>query len=127
MKRMHAFTIALFLAVAAGAGLMAATQTAGLRTGSGPKASAAPGASSRRSTIAARARKLNRIEAALRKALRDRPPALPAIPAARTPAAPAAAPQQRVIYQRPAPIVVVKHRAGGEQEHESEDGGGGDD
>jgi hypothetical protein len=123
MKRMHAFTIALFLAVAAGAGLVAATQTAGLRTGAAPTASAASGGS----TIAARARKLNRIEIALRKALRSRPPALPAIPAVRKPVATGAAPPQRVIYQRPAPIVVVKHRAGGEQEHESEDGGGGDD
>ncbi len=125
MKRMHAFTIAVFLAVAAGAGLVAATQTAGLRTGAGPTAAAAAGGS----TVAARARKLNRIEIALRKALRSRPPALPAIPAARTPAAPAAAPQQRVIYQRPPPIVVVKHRPGGEHEneHESGDGGGGDD
>ena len=122
MQKTHAVAIALILAVSAGLGLVAATRTAGLR--STPSATAA--APSR--SIAARQHRLNRIEVALRRALRDKPPALPKVPAApvRAPVTASAAPvQPRVVYHRPAPIVVVKHRAGGEGEHESE--GGGDD
>lgn len=119
MKKIHAAAIALILAVSAGLGLVAATKTAGLRT----TTSAAPAPSS---SIAARTHRLNRIEASLRRALRDKPPALPAVPAGRRPtAAPPA--QQRVIFRRPAPLVVVKHRSNHEDEyegeHESEDGG----
>jgi len=95
---------------------VAATRTAGL--------GAASQAHSSDTTIAARQQRLNRVEASLRKALADRPPALPALPAAPAAAAP------RVVYHRPAPIVVVTHRAGGEHEgYEAEGHGseGGDD
>ncbi len=117
MKKIHAVTIALILAVSAGLGLVAATRTAGLRGATAT--TAAPG-----STIAARTKRLNRIEAALHRALRDKPPALPAVPAA---SRPTAAPAPRVIYRRPAPILIVKHRANHESEHEHESEGGGDD
>jgi hypothetical protein len=113
MKKIHALAIALILAVSAGLGLAAATKTAGLR-------SATPTTVTSKAAIAARSRKLDRLEASLRRALRDKPPALPAG------RRPAAAPAQRVVYRRPAPIVVVKHTHHGDDgsEHESE---GGDD
>jgi hypothetical protein len=114
MKKIHALAIALILAVSAGLGLAAATKTAGLR-------SATPTTVTSKAAIAARSRKLDRVEAALRRALRDKPPALPAT------RRPAAAPAQRVVYRRPAPIVVIKHgshHGDDGSEHESE---GGDD
>jgi hypothetical protein len=112
MKKIHALAIALILAVSAGLGLAAATKTAGLRSGT-------PTTVTTKAAIAARSRKLDHVEAALRRALRDKPPTLPALPAARRPAA---APAQRVVYRRPAPIVVIKHTHHGDDgsEHESE-------
>jgi hypothetical protein len=94
------------LALAAVLGFSAATKTAGLRSA----AATASGTS-----ITARIHRLDRIEASLHRALRAKPPALPAVPATR-----AAAPAPQVVYRRPAPIVVVKHRAGSESEHERE-------
>ena len=116
MNRIHALVIAAVLAVSAGFGFVAATRTVGVR-------SASPSASS--GAISARAHRLDRVEASLRRALRDKPPALPALPKSHATAVAAAAPQ--VIYHRPAPIVVVKHRSGSEAEHETEGGQGSDD
>jgi hypothetical protein len=113
MKKIHALSIALVLAVSAGLGLAAATKTAGLRA----TTSTAPAAAT---AIAARRHRLDRVEAALHRALRDRPPALPALPAGRAAAA-STAPQ--VVYRRPAPIVVLKHRSQHNAEHEYERGG----
>lgn len=107
MKKIHALAVAAILAVSAGFGLVAASRTAGLH-------SASPSVSS--ATVSARAHKLARVEASLRRALRDKPPALPALPASR--GTPVAAP--RVVYQRPAPIVVLKHRSSSDAEHETE-------
>jgi hypothetical protein len=110
MKKIHALAIAVILAVSAGLGLAAATKTAGLR-------SATPTTVTSKAAIAARSHKLDRLEASLRRALRDKPPALPA---ARRPSA---APAQQVIYRRPAPIVVIKHNphhGDDGAEHESE-------
>ncbi|HEY1368198.1 MAG TPA: hypothetical protein VGF23_13820 [Gaiellaceae bacterium] len=104
MKRMHVAAVAVILAVASVFGVVAAAHTAGL--------GAAARASTPAAAIAGRQQRLDRIEASLRKALADRPPALPAVPSAPT----AAAPAPRVVYHRPAPIVVVTHRAGGEHE-----------
>jgi hypothetical protein len=117
MKKTHALLIALILAVSAGLGLAAATRTAGLRTATSTHTHTA--------SIVARSRRLDRVEAALRRALRDKPPALPAVPGARRPVAAAAAP--RVIYTRPAPIVVVKHGSHHDSDGEREAEGGGDD
>src|SRR5205085_789366 len=99
MKKIHALAIALILAVSAGLGLAAATRTAGLRN-------ATPTTATSSGAIAVRSHKLDRVQAAPRRALRDKPPALPAVPAARRPAA---SPPQQVVYRRPAPIVVIKH------------------
>jgi len=106
MRRIHALFIAFALAGAATFGVLAATRTTGL----GASARAASNA-----TIGARERKLDRLDAALRKALAERPPALPT-------SAPRA-PQQRqqVVYRRPAPVVVVRSGSGHEDEHEGED------
>jgi hypothetical protein len=121
MKKIHVAAVAVTLALASVFGIVAATRTAGLGAAAHATASGTPGA-----TIAARQQRLDRLEASLRKALADRPPALPAVPS--TPAA-VAAPAPRVVYHRSAPIVVIKHRAGGEHDgFEAEGGeGGGDD
>ena len=109
MNKMHALVVAAILAVAAGFGFVASTRTAGLR-------SASPNVSSR--AVSARAHKLDRVEASLRRALRDKPPALPALPATRGSAVVA---PPHVVFHRPAPIIVVKHRSGFEAESEAQD------
>lgn len=114
MKRSHAFLIALAIGVAAVFGLMAATRTAHL----GSTATQATTISS--AQIAARNRALDRMEIALRKQLTQKPPALPALPAA------APQQQQRVLYVRPAPIVHIVHRPGGEHEADGAEHDGGE-
>jgi hypothetical protein len=109
MNKSHALAVAAILALAAVFGFSAATKTAGLRSANATASSAG---------ITARIHRLDRIEASLRRALRAKPPALPPLPAAR--AAAPSAPQ--VVYRRPAPIVVVKHRPNSEAEHERESG-----
>jgi hypothetical protein len=114
MKRIHVLAVALTLGAAAVFGVLAATRTVGLGAA---RSSTAPLPST---AITARAHRLDRVEASLKRALRDRPPALPSMPAVtRRLATVAAVP--RVVYRRPAPIVVVKHRTGHDDSgHESE-------
>jgi hypothetical protein len=116
MKRVHVITVALLLGVAAVLGVVAASRTAAVRVASHSNNSNVE--------VAARAQRLDRVEAALRKALRDRPPALPRLPSTQSPATASAG----VVYRRPAPIVVLKHAPhgddGGDQEAE---GAGGSD
>jgi hypothetical protein len=111
MKPIHALAIAAAFSAAAVVGLSAVTKTATLGA-SAKRASAA--------AIATRAKRLDAFEAALRKALQKKPPALPSVPAvsAVTPAGatPAVtslvtASTPRIIYRRPAPIIIHKHRA----------------
>lgn len=139
MARTHAVILSLFLGMAAGAGALAAVQTAHL----GQPSAAASAPKSQTVALRARAKLLDREQAALRRALAKRTPKLPKVPkfapvAAPAPAAPAVpasmpasgtAATPRVRYVRPAPIVVVKHRSHGDDtgEHESEHEGGGDD
>jgi hypothetical protein len=132
VNRMHALTISLAVGLAAIAGTIAATKTIHLGGTAGTQPAAASVA------IGKRTKQLHQAEIALRKALNQKPPKLPPLPAA-VPAggAPiagnAAAPgAQRVVYVRPAPIVHTIHRAGGhesehESGHEADDGGGGFD
>jgi hypothetical protein len=118
MHKVHVFLIAGALAAAAVLGT-----TAALRTTSLGRAHRAAGDAA----VTARAKQLDRFEAALRRRLAKRPPALPAVPKA-APAAPAAA-APRVVYRRPPAIVVVKHTHHGDDgglEH-ADGGGGGDD
>ncbi len=132
MNGKHAFLISLAVGIAAIAGTIAATKTIQL----GRPAATQPASAT--STIARQSKQLDRAEIALRKALKQKPPKLPplpaAVPAGSAPiayAGSAAAPRaQRVVYVRPAPIVHTIHRAGGHESeggHDSEhgDGGGG--
>ena len=117
MKKIHVTLIAGLLALAALGGMFAATRTASL------------GAAARRSSdtaLAARTKQLDAYAASLRRALAHRPPALPQVPVAGAPGVgQAAAPL--VIYHRPPPIVVVKHRPHGDGGFEPGDGSVGDD
>jgi hypothetical protein len=106
MKRIHVVTIALVLGLAAVFGVIAAGRTVGVATTAHAPAS---------TTLAARAHRLDRVERALARARRDRPPALP--PAAEAQATPPVA-APRVVYHRPAPIVIVRHTA-----HHDDQGG----
>ncbi len=124
MPRTHVAVVALSLALAAIAGTVALTET--IRLGQ-----ARAGASS--AAVAQRTAELDRFEASLRAELRKTPPPVPklppasAVPAVRSPATPSAR-TQRVVYVRPAPIVVHARRS---SEHEDgaerERGEGADD
>lgn len=118
MNRTRALIVSLAVGLAAISGVFALGHTVSL-------GSQAQGASDRQ--VAQRTAQLDRYEASLRKALAQKPPALPAVPASGSASAPlqSAAPV-RVVYHRPPPVVVVKHRAGGEHESEQE-GAGSDD
>jgi hypothetical protein len=133
VPRTQSIVVAISIGLAAVFGVIALNKTVHL----GQAAAAKPVS---KALVAKRTAQLNRIEASLRAELRKKPPAVPKVPstpipkpAAATPAyapAPAAAPAatQRVVYVRPAPIVIHKHRAGGEHEGSDHgDGGGGDD
>ena len=110
MNKIHVTVVALILGVSGAFGVAAATRTAGLRT-----TSAKPGASD--AAISARAHRLDKAARAIARARRDKPPALPGVPAAHG-SGRAQAP--RVVYQRPAPVVVVRHTGHHESEHEQE-------
>ena len=123
MKRSHALLLALLLGVAAVAATFAVLSTTSL----GMSAKAAPATSSAR--IAARNAKLDKAEAALRHALKKRPPALPALPkrVKAQPhvvqvAAPAPAAQQ-VATSAPAPVSSEPSSDDGGHESGSDDGG----
>lgn len=131
MSRIAVVIVALSLAFAAVTGTIALTRTVHL-------GQAATKHAVSQSAIAKRRAQLNRFEASLRAELRKKPPPVPKVPpapavspapaAASASAAPLAS-SQRVIYRRPAPIVIHKHRPGG-GEHEGADhgdGGGGVD
>jgi hypothetical protein len=122
MNRTRALIVSLAVGVAAIAGVFALGHTVAL----GNQASAKTD-----SQVAQRTAQLNRYEASLRRALAQKPPKLPAVPAAASSAAPSqsavataapSAPPVRVVYHRPPPVVIVKHRAGGEHEVEVEGG-----
>lgn len=111
MNKIHVTVVALILGVSGAFGVAAATRTAGLRT-----TSAKPGASD--AAISARAHRLDKAARAIARARRDKPPALPGVPAAGSGRSQAPG----VVYQRPAPVVVVRHTGHHESEHEQENG-----
>jgi hypothetical protein len=114
MHKVNILLIAGALAVAAVLGATAALRTTSLGRAHRASADAA---------VVARAKQLDRFEAALRAQLAKRPPALPAA----TRVARAVAPP-RVVYRRPPAIVVVRHTHhgddGGFEKAEGGDGGG---
>ncbi len=127
MNRSRALIVSLAVGLAAVAGVFALGSTLSL----GNQAHA-----STDKQVAQRTAQLNRYEASLLKALAQKTPALPPVPTAATVApstsSAVSAPVQsaapvRVVYHRPPPVIVVKHRAGGEGEHESEIKGAGQD
>lgn len=113
MTKLTVTAISILLAAAAVLGAAAVMRTVSIGTGQTKTADAA---------IQARVRQLDRFEASLRRRLERKPPRLPAVQrSAPVQAAP------RVVYRRPAPIVVVRHTHhddGGESEAS---GAGGDD
>jgi hypothetical protein len=125
MNKKHALTISLAAGLAAIAGVVAATKSIHL----GHSASARAHVSS--VAIAKQNAALDRTEVALRKALAQKPPKLPPLPATAPVGAAVAAqqPPQRVMYVRPAPRIVTIHRAGGQHEAEGaeHEAGGFDD
>jgi len=118
MNRTRALVISLAIAVAAVGGVFAVASTVQL---------GADARSTSDAQVARRTAQLDRYEASLRKALAQKPPALPPVPRTVSQSATlqSAAPA-RVVYHRPPPVVIVKHRAGGEAESEYE-GEGADD
>jgi hypothetical protein len=120
MPRTRALIVSLAVGLAAVAGVFALGNTLSL----GNQAHV-----SKDKQVTQRTAQLNRYEASLRKALAQKPPALPPVPAAATVTqstqSAVSAPVQsvapvRVVYHRPPPIVVIKHRAGGEPGSEFE-------
>jgi hypothetical protein len=120
MNRARALIVSLAVGLAAIAGVFALGHTLALGKATSPTTD---------QQVAQRTQKLNRYEASLRKALAQKPPALPAVPraggtgsalqvAAGTPTPSVAS--VRVVYHRPPPVVVIKHRASGETENEHE-------
>jgi len=116
MTRTSALLVSLAIGVAAIFGVFAVTRTVSL--GNNAK-------STTEAQITARTKQLARYEASLRKALAQKPPALPPRAAGRT--ATATAQPIQVVYHRPPPVVIHTHRATGEASFESTDGGGADD
>lgn len=130
MPRKHAVAVAALLALAAVTGTVAAVRTTSVGVAAKP---AAPD-----TQLVQRAKRLDAVESSLARALKNQPPALPALRspssaggAASTPtsapvvatapavSAPAPAAPVKVVYRRPAPIVVTVPRSGeGEAEHE---------
>lgn len=109
MHKLNIFLVAALVAGAAVLGTYAALRTTSL--GVAHRASAD-------TTVRVRTKQLDRFAASLHKQLAQKTPALPAVPA-RPAAAPAPAP--RVVYRRPAPIVVVRHTHHGDDgEHEAQ-------
>jgi len=127
MKRSHALLLALLLGVAAAAATFAVVTTTSL--GVSAKA-ASPGVPS--AQIAARSHKLDRTETALRRALKNKPPALPKLPK-RVSAQPhvvhvftSPPPAQPVAAASSSPASQPSSDDGGSHEIESADGGGTD-
>lgn len=118
MHPIHRSAVAAILGLAVIVGLLGLSRTldVGATTAKSHPADTA--------ALARRSHALDRVQASLRKALAQRPPALPAVPTYPAPAAAPAAGRpavQQVTYVRPPPHVVTVHRAGGE--HEGHEGG----
>jgi hypothetical protein len=108
----HRIAIAAILGLAAVAGLIGLTRSLDLGAAATPTPRVSPAA------VARGNHRLDRAEAALRRARASRPPALPPIP--KYPAVPTASPAPAapavgaVTYVRPPPRIATVHRTGGE-------------
>jgi hypothetical protein len=108
MARKHAILVTLALALAAVVGMVALGRTLGLGATSGRASE---------ELVAKRTKQLDAYAASLKRQLAAKPRAVPASPRP----VQAAAQPERIVYVRPKPIVITKHRSG-ESEHEAEDG-----
>jgi hypothetical protein len=130
MKRSHLAVVALLIGVGVALGTFAVTRTSQL------------GASSRASskktvdvTVSAQSRRLNALEASLRKALATKPPALPPIPklepapqaTTRVTYSAAPAPATRIVVRSAAASFAAPSASHGEQNRHSGSGGEQDD
>jgi hypothetical protein len=118
MNKLHTTVVAGLLAGAAVLGTFAAEHTVSLGVAHTKVSNA---------NVLTRTKQLNRFEAALRRALAKKTPALPAVSTASAAqqTGPASA-QPRVIYQRPPAIVVVRHTHHGDDGGDREAASGGD-
>jgi hypothetical protein len=112
VKKIHIAFVALLLGLAGVFGTYAATRTSNV---------AAATAQPQANDIARRSHQLDALEASLKRQLAAKPQRRAA-----------SAPAPRVVFRRPAPLVVVRHTHRGENEgveveHESEHHGGHDD
>jgi hypothetical protein len=107
LNRIHVLVASVILGLSAIFGLAATTKTAGI----GQTRPATSQVSHQ--TIAARQRRLDRVQAALRRARAKKPPAFPAVPAA---------PRAQLVAQ-PSPVAASgSPRSWHEDEHEAEEG-----
>ncbi len=104
MHKLHALTIALFLALAVVLGGFAALRTGALSASTTKSATAV--------SISQRQHRLDQAQRQLQAALARKPPALPAVSSGTA----AKGRATRVEYVRPAPIVIT--RPSGSREHE---------
>ena len=111
MNRTRALVLSLAVGLAAVSGLFALSSTVSL----GQQTHASGDAQ-----IARRTAQLNRYEASLRQALAQKPPPLPPLPDAGQAARMQTVVPTRVIYRRPPPVVVVRHRVGAHEEEGAE-------
>jgi hypothetical protein len=105
LNRIHALAASTIVALSAIFGVAAMATTAGIGA---PKAAESVVSDQ---TIATRRRKLNRAEAALRKARAKKPPPLPTAPAAR--------PAQMITRSAPAPV--VGSSGSSDEDHDEDD------
>lgn len=116
MHKLHVTFIALLLAAAAVLGAVAVARTTGLGNAARHTNDAA---------FAARTQQLTRYAAALRKQLKARPPALPAVPKQTpVPAVSRSAAAPRIVYHQPPPVVVTIHHKHADDGSGEGNGGG---
>jgi hypothetical protein len=115
MNKFHVTVIALLFASAAVLGAVAVARTTHLGSAARQTNNAA---------FAARAKQLSTFAAKLRKELEAKPPALPPIPKQTPVASTPTAQPPRIVYHRPAPVVVTVHKHHGDDGPEGHDGGG---
>lgn len=116
MNKIHVTVISLILGLSAALGIAAASDTVGLRAAATPSVSGAE--------LAARENRLAKAEKAIRKARRSKPPALPAVPAARVSSRPVT---QRVVFERAAASSSHDDDDDSGDDHGDDDHGGDDD
>ena len=131
MRKRHVVAVAVLIGIGAALGTYAVTRTSELGVSSRVSAKKAADA-----TVTVRTRRLDALEASLRKALALKPPALPRVPKLRPAPQPtrvvysaAPAPTTRVVVRSAAPVRSTRAAASpashGEQDHGHQQSGSG--